>query len=84
MPDAYVQVAPDSSGKKVRTIEVTTYINGVETTVEMQVLALADDRGNVINDFMDYAWKSEVLDELKRIRRGIGKLVGDPFLNEGD
>jgi acyl-coenzyme A synthetase/AMP-(fatty) acid ligase len=47
--ESQVQVQPDSSGKKVRTIEVTTYINGVPTVVEMQVVAIADELGNPIS-----------------------------------
>lgn len=44
-----VQVAPDSTGSKIRTLEVTTYVNGVATVVEMQVVAIADELGNPIS-----------------------------------
>jgi hypothetical protein len=75
---------PGSGTKNVRTIRATTLVDGVATTVEIQVIALADEAGNIISDFMDYVWRADVLAELKRIRRGIGKLTGDPFLNDGD
>jgi hypothetical protein len=42
MSDAYVQVQPDSTGKKVRTGEVT---DGNGNTVEQQVVQLADSTG---------------------------------------
>lgn len=42
MSDAYVQVSPDSTGKKVRTNEITVGSD----TVEQQVVQLADDTGN--------------------------------------
>lgn len=47
--ESQVQVAPDSTGKSVRTLEVTTYVNGVATVVEMQVVALADDQGRPLS-----------------------------------
>jgi hypothetical protein len=75
--ESQVQVQPDSSGKKVRTIEVTTILSGVATVVEMQVLAIADENGNTINEFIDYKWQLAVLNELKKIRRAVDKLNGD-------
>lgn len=47
--EGQVQLQPDSTGKGVRTLEVTTYINGVATTVEMQVVALADEQGRPLS-----------------------------------
>lgn len=47
--ESAVQVAPDSTGKQIRTIEVTTYINGAATTVEMQVVAIADEQGRPLS-----------------------------------
>ncbi len=44
-----VQVQPDSTGKKVRTLDVVTFINGVETTVTMQVIAIADEQGRPLS-----------------------------------
>lgn len=47
--ESKVQVAPDSTGSKIRTLEVTTYVNGVASVVEMQVVAIADELGNPIS-----------------------------------
>lgn len=43
--EGVVQVAPDSTGKKVRTVEVTTS----QGTVEQQVATLADSAGNLLD-----------------------------------
>lgn len=40
---------PDSTGKAIRLLDVVTYINGVLTTVEMQVVAIADAGGNPLS-----------------------------------
>src|SRR5437660_1270717 len=47
--EAGVVIAPDSSGKEIRTTEVTTLIAGVPTVVEMQVMTLADAYGNMLS-----------------------------------
>lgn len=44
--ESSVKRADTTGGKDIRTVEVTAYINGVLTTVEMQVVAIADDQGN--------------------------------------
>lgn len=47
MPDnSYVQVSPDSTGKKIRNLEVTTLQgDGSLATVEMQVVSITDKQG---------------------------------------
>lgn len=60
---------PDSTGKAVRTIEVTTLIAGVPTVVEMQVVSIADEGGNIIKDFASYNLQLAQLAELRSIRR---------------
>lgn len=65
------------SGKLVRTIQVTTLVNGVLTTVDMQVMAIADAQGNVIKDFIDYNWQQQMLRELQRIRSGFQLMTGN-------
>lgn len=63
--EAGVQLAPDSTGKDIRLLQVTTVINGVQTTVYMQVVALADKEGNPISLEPD----RELLRDLKREAR---------------
>lgn len=70
-----IQLPTDGTGKKLRTIEVTTIIAGVVTTVEMEVLSVSDDQGNVIKEFIDYPWQDEMLSEIKMIRIGIARLL---------
>jgi len=76
------QTEPGPSGSLTRTLEVQIPINGVQTTVEIQVVALTDQDGNIIGvqQYEDAIWRKEVLQELKRIRIAMGQLVGDPFL----
>lgn len=80
--ESYAAIPPNSTGPQVRILQVTTLVDGVPLTVEMQVIAIADKDGNVLGSFVDGEWQDAMLAELKRIRRGIGKLVGDPFLDE--
>ena len=66
----------DPAGKKVRVLEVTTTINGVATTVEMQVISIADKAGNVIDDFAGYRFQVAMLAELQQIRALLGVAYG--------
>ena len=53
-----VAIAPDSSGKAVRTVEVTTLVAGVPTVVEMQVMQLSDPFGNLAG--LTVSWPASV------------------------
>lgn len=71
MPDALEQkvaIFPDSSGKNVRTLQLTTLVDGVETTTQMQVIAVADAAGNILRSFADERFEEELLGELRAIR----------------
>lgn len=45
MAEQVVLIQPDSTGKAVRTEEVTTLVGGVVTTVQQQVVTLSDEDG---------------------------------------
>lgn len=45
-----VQNTAQGTDKAIRNLSVTTNINGVPTTVDMQVTVLSDDQGNLITD----------------------------------
>jgi hypothetical protein len=46
----FVQVAPDSTGKKIHNLEITVMEgDGTTSTVEMQVISIADKSGNVLD-----------------------------------
>ena len=83
--DDIIQLPTDGSGRKLRTIDVTTMVNGVATSVQMEVLSVADSSGNVIDDFADYKMNQAILRELRMIRLGIQQLLhtfGDALIND--
>ena len=75
MPDdTYVQVAPDSSGKKIRNLSMQVIqSDGTVATVYMQVVSVVDDLGNPIS-LDNTEVLTGILIELKRIRLGMQKL----------
>ena len=65
-----IQVAPDSTGQKLRNLKVT-YLDpatGLQVTANMEVVVVADSFGNIIDEFVDRGWQHEVLTELRAIR----------------
>jgi hypothetical protein len=93
----YIQLAADGSGKRVANFAValpagTLVTDGdgnqtvlsAATTVFVQRVALTDSSGNAIDDLVGNDRQDEILDELRKIRIGIGKICGDPLLNEDD
>lgn len=62
MTEAATKIQPDSTGVSVREIVVTTLINNVLTDVVMQVVAVADEDGNVLSS--PTQWQAEVLEAL--------------------
>lgn len=81
-----VQVIQSSGGPLIRNLLLTTIINGVPTQVQMQVIAISDSFGNVIDDFMDYQWKAQVIHELRMLRmemaqdKGRGLFENEPSI----
>jgi len=82
--ESYIQIAPNSTGSRIRNLRLTVLspdvvdANGQMTpfTVQMQVIALADSDGNILDFKGDTGWQEEMLTELKSIRAGIELLVG--------
>jgi hypothetical protein len=62
-----VVVPPDSSGKSIRTLEVTVMLAGVPTLVEMQVVGVASPDGEIV----DLASTLDQLIQLLRIQNGL-------------
>jgi hypothetical protein len=60
----------------VRIVKVTTLVNGVPTTVDMQVLAIADEQGNIINRFADYSLQQQMVNELRALRLSLEQWLG--------
>lgn len=69
MAESQIIHTPNSTGPGVRTVAVTTLIDGVPTVVQMQVLCIADEGGNIICDFASYNMQVAMLTELRAIRR---------------
>jgi hypothetical protein len=64
--ESYIQLAPDSTGAKVRNLEVTTYPDDTATAVNQQVVVLADKLGRLIDN--DTSWREDTLRELRSVR----------------
>jgi hypothetical protein len=64
--ESYVQVAPDSTGAKIRNLEVTTYPDETATEVSQQVVVLADKLGRLLDN--DATWREDTLNELRSMR----------------
>jgi len=62
----------------VRTLTITTLIDGVPTDVKMQVIAIADADGNVVDAGR---WREEMLGALRSINSAIERL--NETTNEG-
>jgi hypothetical protein len=71
--EAFVQVAPDSTGAKIRNIRITTLVDGVPTAVLMQAVAVSDQDGNVLGDGAE--WREQVLEQLIGIREALTLLA---------
>ena len=67
MADAsYVQVAPDSSGKKIRNLQLEVLqADGTFATVQMQVITIADAEGRPISLIPDRELLRELRKELR-------------------
>lgn len=81
MAESYIQVAPDSTGKLVRNLELVTVdpTTGVQSTVECQVVVLMDPDGRLTSASTNrsevlLAHVSEQLEELITIMRELGDL----------
>jgi hypothetical protein len=74
--DAFVQVAPDGAGKKVRNLQLLQQqADGSTATVYAQIIALTDAAGNLI-DIDDAEYKSGVIRRLDRIADLLETLLG--------
>jgi hypothetical protein len=72
-----VQLLSGGSGPLIRTLTVTTILNGEPTSVQMEVTAISDPNGNVIFPPVDR--QDEILIVLKEIRTLLSLLA----MNEG-
>lgn len=78
--EGFIQTAPDSSGKKVRNVQLTVLqADGTLATVYMQVVAIVDDKGNIIDRFADEEFQSRVIELLTQIRDGLALMINQPL-----
>ena len=73
--ESKVVVAPDSSGKAIRNLSVWTLIDGVPTQVQMQVLAISDQHGNII-DTRTKPVLEEILLAQQRMTEAVEAMLG--------
>jgi hypothetical protein len=67
--DQNIGLPPDSTGKKVRVLEITALdSDGSVQTVEMQVIAIADRRGQLLGLSSTEGLLQGILDKLEEIR----------------
>lgn len=79
MGEAFVQVAPDSTGKKVRNIQLDLpQADGSITTVQMQVVSIRDENGTPIRDNGELL--KGIYDELRALRQMYGRATGQGFI----
>jgi hypothetical protein len=70
--ETYVQVAPDSSGQKIRNLTVTFVASdGTAHTVNMQVVSIADGSGRMMSFGPTEELLAGILKELQRIRHAL-------------
>jgi phosphatidate phosphatase APP1 len=55
------------TGQNLRNIKVQTLVDGVLTDVLMEVVSLSDANGNIISDFADYNFQTQVIRRLNAI-----------------
>ncbi len=76
MSEGYIQVPPESTGKKVRNLKVQTVVDGTLTDVYIQAVAISDSFGNVIDDFADYNFQSQMIRRLNAIANQLQIITG--------
>lgn len=68
--DAFVQVAPDGTGKKIRNVQIDVVLSdGSISTVEMQVINIADKYGNAVDFTAGATILRQMVVELRAIRQ---------------
>ena len=71
--ESYVQVAADGSGKKIRNLKVSTYVdvNGVPTLTDVyiQVASIADENGVPIDFDEGTQVQRQILEQLRTLER---------------
>jgi hypothetical protein len=82
--ESYVQVQPDSTGRKVKTVQTEEIVSSSVVQTEVQAVALTDESGFLVGAPMTEETGQNILRELYRIRKGISLLVGDPLLNSDE
>lgn len=74
--ESKVQIAPESTGPKVRTLKIGTILeDGTPATVEIQAVTISDAQGNLL-EVVDPEWKASVLMELRTIRTTLWEMLG--------
>ena len=79
MGEAFVQVAPDSTGKKVRNLQLDVpQADGSIVTVQMQVVNIRDENGQPIRG--DGELLKGIYNELRALRQMYGRATGQGLI----
>lgn len=80
--EAYVQVATDGSGKKIRNVQLdVVQADGTVATVQMQVVVPVDKDGQLIDHASETnALLKALLREMTALRRMYGRATGQQFI----
>jgi hypothetical protein len=88
MPEIPVPLQTDTittaPGGGIRTITATVMINGIPTQVQMQVVALADPNGVLVDDHTAAHIQFATLRELREIKRLLALMAGVPVFEAED
>jgi hypothetical protein len=84
MAESYVQVAPDSTGKKIRNLQMDVLQpDGTTATVQMQVTSLVDMDGRATDFGISETnhLLHALLREMTALRKMYGRATGQQFLS---
>ena len=75
LPESTIAV-PSAGSANVRTLQITALIGGEPAIVQLQVMSIADESGNIVGAFSDHLLLRELLEELRAVRRGAEQFLG--------
>ena len=68
--ESYVQIEPESTGKKIRNLKMTVLQeDGTTADVYCQVISIVDEAGEPVNLSFDTGNQEDILHELRMIRQ---------------
>jgi hypothetical protein len=85
MPDSGIQIQSASPAQTVRTIQLVVRTDqNKNVLMDVQVVAVADKFGNLVDYGSEQEWREIMLLETRAIRIGIQQLLTDNMENAGE